>query len=176
MSVSLSPRPSDASLIELDQARAEALLYREAECLDQHRWDEWLALYAEDAVFWVPSWIDFSRSTSNPDTELSLIYYSARARIEERVWRLQSGQSPASVPLSRTLHSISNVRLAANEPGIVHANAVVHAFNPRRRETTVQFGTYRLRLVCNEGRLLIAEKKIILLNDYLPSSIDIYTV
>lgn len=175
MSVLSSP-VSEASPIDLDRAQAEALLYHEAECLDQQRWDEWLALYAEDAVFWVPSWRDFSQPTNDPGAELSLIYYSERARLEERIWRLRSCQSPASMPLSRTLHTISNVRVDAQEQDVVHANAVVHAFNPRRRETTVQFGTYRLRLIHKEGRLGIAEKKIILLNDYLPSSIDVYTI
>ncbi len=40
---------SDAALRE-----AEQLLFREAWLLDQHRLDEWLDLFTEDATYWVP--------------------------------------------------------------------------------------------------------------------------
>ena len=31
------------------------ILFREARLLDAQRWDEWLEMYCEDAVFWVPA-------------------------------------------------------------------------------------------------------------------------
>jgi 3-phenylpropionate/cinnamic acid dioxygenase small subunit len=30
-------------------------IYREARLMDEHRYDEWLALWTDDAVYWVPS-------------------------------------------------------------------------------------------------------------------------
>ena len=33
-------------------------LYREARFLDDKEWDGWLALYAPDVEFWMPSWDD----------------------------------------------------------------------------------------------------------------------
>jgi len=34
----------------------EDLIYREARLLDEKKWQDWLALYTEDALFWMPSW------------------------------------------------------------------------------------------------------------------------
>ena len=39
----------------LTQAAAEAFLLHEARLLDEARWDEWLALFTDDATYWVPS-------------------------------------------------------------------------------------------------------------------------
>jgi len=56
---------------------AAALLYREALLLDRGDWDEWLQLFTDDAVFWMPAWRDELTPTADPDRELSLIYYAA---------------------------------------------------------------------------------------------------
>jgi len=32
------------------------VIHREALYLDERRWDDWLALYHDDAEFWVPAW------------------------------------------------------------------------------------------------------------------------
>jgi 3-phenylpropionate/cinnamic acid dioxygenase small subunit len=87
------------------------LLLHEAHCLDSRKWDEWLELYTEDAVFWVPAWKDEEHQTDNPDREVSMMYYGQRARLAERVWRARSGQSIASAPLPRTMHSVTNIVL-----------------------------------------------------------------
>ena len=62
----------------------ENLLYREALCLDEQRWDDWLALYPEEIEFWVPAWKNERETTADPKTEISLIYLSSRTRLEER--------------------------------------------------------------------------------------------
>ena len=37
---------------------ARQFLYQEARYLDDRDWDAWLALYAPDVEFWMPSWDD----------------------------------------------------------------------------------------------------------------------
>ena len=54
------------------------LLYREARCLDERRWEDWLNLYREDAIFWAPTWKDEETAAEDPFTELSLIYANSR--------------------------------------------------------------------------------------------------
>lgn len=160
----------------LDLNAAQALLIEEAHHLDQRQWDEWLALYTEDAEFWAPAWQDCETPTSDPQTELSLIYYSGRVRLEERVWRVRSGQSAASAPMPRTLHMIGNVRLVDDAAAVVESNVVVHVFQPRRRDAHANFATCRHSLRHGPDGWRIAAKKILLLNDYLPSSIDFYSI
>lgn len=33
----------------------EQLLFYEARCLDEQRWEDWLSIYHEDANYWVPT-------------------------------------------------------------------------------------------------------------------------
>ena len=77
----------------LDLAEVTALITREAMLLDRRCWREWLDLYSEDSVFWMPAWLDEDTTTSDPDAELSHIYYKGRHNLEDRVWRATSGMS-----------------------------------------------------------------------------------
>ncbi|MGH7804230.1 MAG: aromatic-ring-hydroxylating dioxygenase subunit beta, partial [Candidatus Binatia bacterium] len=52
----------------LDRAAVESFLYREARLMDTHRYDEWLALFDEDATYWIPS----NRDDIDPRREVSI--------------------------------------------------------------------------------------------------------
>src|SRR5271167_3212239 len=92
-------------------AAGSALLFHEAALIDWREWDAWLALYTADCVFWVPSWTGDETLCRDPLTELSHIYYATRSGLEDRVWRIRSGLSVASIPMPRTMHTITNIRL-----------------------------------------------------------------
>ena len=65
-------------------AVAAAALYREARLLDRGEWSDWVAMYREDAVYWVPAWLDEYETTNDPNTQCSLLYHDARRGLEER--------------------------------------------------------------------------------------------
>lgn len=153
---------------------ASDLLIREAHYLDTRTWDQWLALYVDDAIYWAPAWRDEVTPTSDPDTELSLIYYEGKHNLEDRVWRIKSGLSVASLPLPRTVHQITNIWIADDE--LVHATWAVHQFNARRQTQHSFFGRYEYRLVNSGQGWKIAMKKIILMNDRIPTVADIYSL
>lgn len=44
------------------------LLALEADLLDRKRWREWLDLYLEDCVYWVPAWIDEETTGTTPNS------------------------------------------------------------------------------------------------------------
>jgi benzoate/toluate 1,2-dioxygenase subunit beta len=160
-------------------AAGAALLLREAHCLDRRLWDDWLALYTEDAVFWMPAWKSETEPTADPDRELSLIYHEGRARLAERVWRVCSGQSPASQPPARTMHAITNVELAAPPAeGMLRlrSNFTAHSYDPKRKAQHLLFGFYEHELRLGAAGWLIARKTILLLNDRIPSVTDFYSV
>ncbi|MCW5772178.1 MAG: aromatic-ring-hydroxylating dioxygenase subunit beta [Rhodospirillaceae bacterium] len=85
-------------------------LYLEADLLDAQRWEEWLALYAPDAWYWVPARAD----QPDPLNELSLIY-DDYALLQARVARLRHPSHFANTPAVRTTHHVSNVRSAVAE-------------------------------------------------------------
>src|SRR3981189_1440163 len=67
---------------------AQQLLYREARALDDRDWDAWLALYAPDAEFWMPSWDDNDRLGEDPPAEMSLRWDGRKGGREDRVFRI----------------------------------------------------------------------------------------
>ena len=159
-------------------SRCADLLYQEAAYLDERRWAEWLALYTEEAEFWLPAWDEDGRPTNDPQSQLSLIYYSNRAGLEDRVWRIQSGLSPASSPLIRTCHLITNVRVTdvvADQPHVA-SHWQVHVYQPEKQHSFTYFGFYEHVLRSEGEKLRIAKKKILLLNDVVESVLDIYHV
>jgi benzoate/toluate 1,2-dioxygenase subunit beta len=158
----------------ITRAEATDLLAREALALDRREWDAWLALYTDDAVYWVPAWADEVTMTSDPDRELSLIYYKDKHNLEDRVWRVKSGLAVSSVPLSRTVHQVTNVLVEPD--GGVCATWAVHQFNAKRQTQHSFFGRYEYRVAQVDGDWKIACKKIILLNDRIPTVADFYSL
>ncbi|MDO8299675.1 aromatic-ring-hydroxylating dioxygenase subunit beta [Lacisediminimonas sp.] len=158
--------------------QASELLFREAALLDLRQWDQWLALFAPDAEYWVPSWKNEDQPTSDPKRELSLIYYASRAGLEDRVGRVQSGRAVSSMVLPRTQHAISNVRILAAGPDsmTVASNWTTHQFLPKDKSVELFFGRYRHEFRRHGDDWLIARRKALLLNDYLPARLDFYSL
>lgn len=161
------------------------LVYREAHYLDNQNWDEWLAMFLEDCEYWVPAWKSEHQPTVDPKRELSLIYYSSRSGLEDRVWRVRSGKSVASTPMPRTHHVITNVLLdeSAALPGTtspeslrVLSNWTVHQYRTKYRTTDVLYGRYEHEFAKRDGEWRIARKKVILLNDTMPAALDYYSL
>lgn len=158
-------------------AAGSALLQREAACLDEQRWDDWLALYCEDCEYWVPTWKDDEALGSDPQTEISHIYYSTRAGLEDRVLRLRSGKSPASLPLPRTAHMLGAI-LPVERPDAVRmrlrASWATHVYFPRSGSSHAFFGRSEHELALRDGAWRIRRKKVVLANDYIPAMFDVY--
>ena len=89
-----------------DEARR--LIEREARLLDQLRYDEWLALYVPECVYWVPS----TPNAGDPRREISVMF-DDRRRLEDRIYRLRTGFAWSQAPASRTVRLITNVEVFA---------------------------------------------------------------
>ena len=154
------------------------LVHREARYLDERRWDEWLELFVEDCEYWMPAWKADGTPTTNPQAELSHIYYASRAGLEDRIVRIRSGKSAASTPMPRTAHILGSVLPAGSSADRLELDStwVSHVFFPRSGESHAFFGRYEHELVLREGDWRIARKKILLQNDYIPTMLDVYCV
>ncbi len=84
--------------MSVDCQKICAVLYREARLLDDRQWDEWLACYAEDVMYWMPAWDDDDQLTDDHETQISLMYYPNRGGLEDRVFRIKTERSGASMP------------------------------------------------------------------------------
>ena len=177
-------------MTELSTDTAAAFVYAEALCLDEQRWQDWLALFADDAVYWIPSWKDDHVTTDDPATEVSFMYAAGRGRLEERVKRASGTKSIASMPLPRTLHCVSNVIVTSpadvTEGGVatgdhrrgwrVQSNCVTQIYDLRNDGLKAMACRYDHLLTEVDGALRIARKKIVLINDNVPTVLDFYCV
>jgi 3-phenylpropionate/cinnamic acid dioxygenase small subunit len=143
----------------LDVARCEQFLLHEARLLDDGSFDDWLALFTSDAWYWVPSDPD----QADPVETVSLIYDDRRL-LETRVRRLASPRMYSQEPRSRTSRIIGNVTIeeAGKNACTVRSKFVMIEY--RREHQRLFGGTSLHRLVQVDGRIMIAWKRVNLVN------------
>ena len=154
----------------------QAFLYREARLLDDREWDDWLALYHKDALFWMPAWDDDDQLTRDPHSEISLIYYPNREGLEDRVYRIKTERSGASTPEPRTTHQVTNLEILSQDDQTVELRFNWHTLSHRYKKTDSFFGTSFYTLDVSGERPLITRKVVQLNNDYIHQVIDVYHV
>lgn len=153
-----------------------AFLYREARLLDDRQWDEWLACYAPEVIFWMPAWDDNDQLIEDPQREISLIYYPNRDGLEDRIFRIKTERSSASTPEPRTSHFITNIEWMATRDDEVDVRFNWHTMSHRYKQTSSFFGTSFYTIRCDADAPLITAKKVILKDDYIHQVIDIYHI
>src|SRR5262245_28856225 len=162
----MTPKPpplrASTDLVQgrLDVRQCEDFLVHEARLLDDARFDEWLALFTEDACYWVPS----EPNQASPRDTVSLMYDDRRL-LETRVRRLASPRIYSQEPRSRTSRIVTNVTLA--DAGADGGSAVRSKFmliEYRREQQRLFGGTYFHRLIVRDGAIRIAMKRVDLVN------------
>jgi 3-phenylpropionate/cinnamic acid dioxygenase small subunit len=111
-----------------ERDRFRMLIEQEARLLDQLRFDEWLAMYAPECIYWVPSTPD----AGDPRREVA-ISFDDRRRMEDRIFRLRTGYAWSQAPKSRTVRMISNVEVFAagdDRARMVRSNVLISEFRP----------------------------------------------
>ena len=146
----------------LDRAAPERVVFLEGELLDEKRFDEWLELYAEDAIYWVPA----APGQSSPDNHVSL-FYDDKETMLARVKRLRHPEIHAQLPATRTCRIITNVAIGAfGEAGntcIATSSHMIVEYRPGW-EQRIFAGRCRHDLRRDGGRWLIVRKRLDLIN------------
>jgi 3-phenylpropionate/cinnamic acid dioxygenase small subunit len=143
----------------LDAAACEQFLVHEARLLDEARFDEWLALFTDDAWYWVPSQPD----QQSPRETISLIYDDRRL-LETRVRRLMSPRIYSQEPRSRTSRIIANVTVEEGGAAACTVRAKFQLLEYRRNAQIPYAGTSWHRLVRAGEAIRIAWKRVDLVN------------
>ena len=155
----------------------EQFLYREARMLDDRDFEGWLECYAPDAEFWMPAWDDDDTLSTDPQQEISLIWYPNRGGLEDRVFRIRTERSSAtSIPEPRTGHNITNVEILDQADGRCDIRFNWFTLYYRYETVDTYFGTSFYTLDTSGAQPLIKKKKVILKNDYIHHVVDIYHV
>ena len=143
----------------------EQFLFHEARCIDEKRWDEWLSLYLEDAIYWVPT----DRDQVDPLQQASIVYED-KATLRLRVKRMTHPQAHSLDRRPECTHLISNVMLdkvIEHDHVVYHVSSNFMAFGYQedlRNTQTVYGGKYLHEVARKDEELKIKQKKIILNN------------
>jgi 3-phenylpropionate/cinnamic acid dioxygenase small subunit len=143
--------------------RAAALVHHEARLLDERRYDEWVAMFAPDARYWMPVSPDMTSPTEGPSH-----FHDDIQVMRARVHRLANPRAFGAEPPPRTAHMVSGITVDTLDDAIVVGSSqLMLEYRDRGNYEADQrlFGgrvTHRLR--ADGDRLLIARKRIDLIN------------
>jgi 3-phenylpropionate/cinnamic acid dioxygenase small subunit len=145
---------SDAALRE-----AEQLLFREAWLLDQHRLDEWLDLFTEDATYWVP----LERGQLDPWNTSSIIF-DDRTLLQIRVRQYAHPRAHARLPAARTCHQVGNVMILGSDGSELRVGSSLVLVEYRKERQRVFGASVEHRLRRTPAGLRVAAKRVDLVN------------
>lgn len=135
------------------------LIEREARLLDQFRYDDWLAMYLPECVYWAPS----TPNAGDPRREIAVMF-DDRRRLEDRIYRIRTGFAWSQAPQSRTVRLVTNVEVfatATSNVRMLRSNFLISEFWDK--ETRMLTGWAGHRVVRSGDGWKIAAKQINLL-------------
>ncbi len=137
----------------------EQFLYHEARLLDEHRYEDWLALFTPDATYWLP----LEAGQQDP-FETSSILHDDRTLLELRVKQYRHARAHARQPLARTVHQVGNVCVMEDTPKEVRVASTLTVVEFRNEKQRVHGARVEHRLRKNGDTFAIAHKRVDLVN------------
>jgi 3-phenylpropionate/cinnamic acid dioxygenase small subunit len=128
-------KPSDGQAV---QHEVEQFLYRQAELLDAKRWQDYIDLFAEDGIYWMPA-----RPEDTTWDGVPSIFAEDKNLMNVRMGRVQHPDAWSQRPLWGTNHVVGNViveRVAANGDVVVRSR--FHMLELRRDTVRHFAGSY----------------------------------
>jgi 3-phenylpropionate/cinnamic acid dioxygenase small subunit len=152
--------PADVLGAELQKLRQ--FVYREARLLDMRRYEDWISLFADELVYWVPG----THATHRLQRS-SAINFDDRRRLLDRIAYTETGVQCAQIPPSRTCRIVSNVEAWNGDDAAVEIRSNITIWE-HRRETNCFAGVQAFRLVRSAREYSIETKIIDLINSLQP--------
>jgi 3-phenylpropionate/cinnamic acid dioxygenase small subunit len=146
----------DRIIRALLKGEIEDFLYREADLMDERRYEEWLALLAEDVRYWMPmrrnvKVDDLEREFTREGRDISW-FDEGKETLTRRVRQIQTGIHWAEEPVSRISHLLSNIQLVEVNPSPA---------DPAEVSVRCRFLVYRNR-VETETDILVGKREDVL--------------
>ncbi|MCQ6277074.1 aromatic-ring-hydroxylating dioxygenase subunit beta [Bacillus sp. V3B] len=150
--------------LELDdpitEKQCKKLIIKECRLLDEYRFDEFLSLYTDETLYWIP----ITPGGGDPRIEVSHAF-DDRRRLEDRIYRLRTGYAYSQLPMSRTRRMVSNFELGyGDSKDIVFARCNFLISELRVGESRQYSGWYGFKLQKIDEQWKIAVKMVNLIN------------
>lgn len=157
----------------------EEIFFREADFLDERRFDEWLDMFSADLRYRMPmarnlGARDIAKEYLNGKLDVAWLD-EGKQTLATRVAQIKTGSHWAEEPPSRTAHIVTNIRILEATPSGVE---------PQELATSCRFVVYRNRgsdqedtligrrldrLRCEEGQWKICERTVLIAHSILLS-------
>lgn len=138
---------------------AEQFLYHEARLLDTGQLEAWLALFTEDANYWLP----LEHDQKDP-YETSSLLHDDRTLLELRVKQARHPRAHARLPLARTVHQVSNVVVLEETSEAMRVASTLQLVEYRNEKQRLWAALVEHRLRRDGSAFRIAHKRVDLVN------------
>jgi benzoate/toluate 1,2-dioxygenase beta subunit len=116
----------------------EQFLYRQADLLDRKQWEDWIGLFTDDGVYWMPPEPSYTTWDGTP-----AIFAEDKNLMRVRMGRVLHPDAWSQRPLWGTNHVVSNVVLEKTDPnGDVIVRSRFHMMELRRDDVRHFAGSY----------------------------------
>ena len=145
--------PTDAELI--------GFVMREARMLDEHRFEEWLDLFTDDGLYWMP--LEWGQTDARLQSSLM---YEDKLLLRIRVERLKGNRTFSQKPKSRCHHVLQLTAIDRRDDvnGAYALYTPFHYVETRLDEQTLYAGWARHDLLLVDRQLKIKLKRVDLVN------------
>ena len=142
------------------QLAVERFLFRQAEILDEKRWDDWLTLFTQDGRYWMPAEADQTDGEGVPN-----IFWEDLNLMKLRIRRNNHPRAHSQAPENRLCHVVSNVIIESEDTiGDIVVRSRFHCAEYLRYEIRSFTGKYRHYLKLGEDGYRIALQRADLVN------------
>ena len=142
------------------QHQVEQFLYRQADLLDRKQWQDWIDLFADDGVYWMPP------EPSHKTWEgMPAIFAEDKNLMNVRMNRVLHPDAWSQRPLWGTNHVVSNVMVEkASAKGDVRVRSRFHMLELRRDDVRHFAGSYVHDLVQSKDGYRIKLQRVDMTN------------
>lgn len=142
--------------MSISRAQIEEFLYCEANLLDSWKLEDWAQLFTKDGWYLIPS-------TDLPDgderVDLFLVADNFH-KLNGRAKRLLKKQAHVEFPHSKTVHTVSNVRIVdQTKDGEIHVECTFIIYRSKRDKLDIFPGFHEYTLVQENDQFKIRKKK-----------------
>jgi 3-phenylpropionate/cinnamic acid dioxygenase small subunit len=143
----------------------EQFLFRQADLLDERRWGDFIELFADDGLYWMPASPEQTTGEGVPS-----IFYEDRNLMTVRMKRVTHPHAWSQSPMWGTSHLVSNVAIEKEDPrtGEITVRSRFHMMEFRRDVSRHFAGTYRHRLAKTKDGYRIKLQRVDMVNGQGP--------
>ena len=143
------------------QHAVEQFVYRQTEILDGRSWDEWLELFTDDGIYWMPA-----QEGQITGEDVPNIFYEDQYLMRTRVKRLLHPNAWSQTPRNRTSHVVSNVIVESEDAqaGEMIVRSKFYVAEYRMDVMRYFAGKYKHWLTRNDGGFKIRLQRVDLVN------------